>query len=163
MKKIQKLEAVMQTDRTPNKQFVINKNTREYQLLNSMLTPGEEVNIEVTERRLGGANFLGVAHAYLTSSRIIIIRRYVFSVHKSIKVIKYAEVSDLQIECGLLFCKIHFAVKGEPTTESEESGHKWLMGLRNSEAIRLINHMNQIEVKNALPVTVLNREGLLEE
>jgi hypothetical protein len=143
---------------------MIDTNTHEYRLLEEMLAPDEKVIMEVVERRIGGAPFFGVAHTYITNDRILIIRRYFMNVHHSIKVIKYSEISDLQIECGLVFCKIHFAIKGEPTTENDEGGHKWLRGLWYKEAIRLINHVNKVDVKKPISLDVVgSKEGDTEE
>ncbi len=142
---------------------MVDVTTHEYRHLSEMLEPGEKVVMEVVERRLGGAPLFGVAHTYITSSRILIIRRYFLNLHHSIKIIKYSEISDLQVECGLLFCKLHFAIKGEPSIENDEGGHKWLRGLLYKEAIRLINHVSKTETKKNIPVDVLGPKEKFQE
>lgn len=124
---------------------MVRTNTREYKILRELLSPSEVPSVEIVERRLGGAKLFGTAHAYATNKRIIIIRRYIFGVHKSLKIIKYSDITEIKIERGLVFCRLHFTLHGEQP-DSEDS-HKWFMGVKYKEALEIIQHINKIEEK----------------
>jgi hypothetical protein len=126
---------------------LLRRDTREYRILSELLEPDEVVGVELVERRLGGAKWLGTAHAYATNHRVIIIRRYVLGLHNSLKIIKYSDITEVKLERGLFYCKIHFSLQGE-SNESEES-KKWFMGLIYPEALKMIRHIDRLQAKPA--------------
>ena len=128
---------------------MIRRSTREYLILKELLEPSEVVGVELVERRLGGAKWLGTAHAYATDHRIIIIRRYVLGLHKSLKIIKYADITEVKVERGLLYCRIHFALVGE--TEEYGQSKKWFLGIKYKEALEIIRYIDRMQAK---PVTI---------
>ena len=123
---------------------MVREDTKEFQILKELLD-NERVNIEVVERRLGGAKLFGTAHAYALERRIIIIRRYVLGFRKSIKILKYSDITEVNMERGLIYCKVHFALQGEHP-ESEES-RKWLLGLTYDEGLELVRFVSKMGVR----------------
>jgi hypothetical protein len=124
---------------------LIDEKTKEHAILRELLEENEKPGVEVVERRLGGAKLFGVAHAYATNSRIIIIRRYVLGLRKSLKILKYKDIADVNIERGIMFCKVHFALIGEHQ-ESEDS-RKWLVGLKYPEVLEMVKFVNRMGAK----------------
>jgi len=123
----------------------VNEKTREYGVLRDLLGSDERVGVEVAERRLGGARPLGPAHAYATNKRIIIIRNYRLWIHKTIKILKYDNITETRLERGALFCKLHFSLIGEQAEREENL--KWLVGLRYKDALGLIEYVHMMEKK----------------
>ena len=121
---------------------MVKENTKEYQILKELLDENEKAGVEVIERRLGGAKWFGVAHAYATNYRIIVIRRYIFGIRKSLKIIKYVDIAEVNVERGIMFCKVHFALVGE-----HEEPRKWMVGLKYQEALELMKFINKMSVK----------------
>ena len=135
--------AMDKAQRTGN--ALVNENTKEYEILKELLEGSEKPGVEVVERRLGGAKLFGVAHAYATNSRIIIIRRYIFGLRKSLKILKYSDIADVNIERGIVFCKVHFALIGEH--QEGEDSRKWLLGLKYAEALEMVKFVNRMGAK----------------
>lgn len=125
---------------------MIRTNTEEYKLLSNLLAEGESVGVEVKERKYGFGYLSGEAHVYATSSRLIIVKRQPVSFHNAIKIIRYEDIADVQLERGPLFASVHFDLLGEQTLESR-GGVKWIDGLLYAEAVQLVNYVNkQIEL-----------------
>jgi hypothetical protein len=123
----------------------VQENTKQYQILKELLEENEKVGVEVVERRLGGAKWFGVAHAYATNGRIIIVRRYVFGLRKSLKIIKFPDITEVNIDRGILFCRVHFALVGEhPESEADR---KWLLGLKYKEALEIVRFVDKMGAK----------------
>ena len=99
----------------------------------------------MVERRRGGAKWFGIAHAYATQSRIIIVRIYPLGLRTSIKIIRYRDIIEVKLERGMFYCKIHFAMQGEGT--ESDSARKWFFGLKYKEAVELIKFINLMGVK----------------
>jgi hypothetical protein len=124
---------------------LVRENTKEYAILKELLEGNEKASVEVVERRLGGAKLFGVAHAYATNGRIIIVRRYIFGLRRSLKIINFSDITEVNIDRGILFCKVHFALVGEyPKNESER---KWLLGLKYGEALEIVKFVNRMGAK----------------
>jgi hypothetical protein len=126
---------------------LIKENTKEYEILKELIDDNERPGFEVVERRRGGARWFGVAHAYATNYRIIIIRRYILGFRKSIKIIKYSDISEVNVERGILFCKVHFSIIGEH--EDSSSNRKWILGLKYDEALGIMKFVNKMSAKPA--------------
>lgn len=124
------------------------ENTKEYGDLKELLEDNEKPSFEVVERRLGGGKWFGVAHAYATNYRIIVIRIYVLGLRKSLKIIKYSDIQQVEMERGVIYCKIHFALQGE--MEGSEGDRKWIMGLKYSEALEIVKFINRMTKRNTL-------------
>lgn len=122
---------------------MLRHNTHEYHMLYELLGSDEKPYMEVVERRLGGAKWFGTAHAYATNKRIIIIRRYTFGLHNSLKIIKYGDVAEIKLERGIIYSKLHFALQGE----QQEDARKWIVGLKYNEALEIIKFINRIDAK----------------
>lgn len=118
---------------------MINENTKEYAILKDLLEEGEKMQVEVVERRRGGAKWFGVAHAYATDERIIVIRIYVLGLKKSVKIIKCSDIMQTEIERGLFYSKVHFSLQGEQDGDSR----KWIVGLTYAEALLLAKYKNK--------------------
>jgi hypothetical protein len=115
----------------------------EGRILRELLANGEKVGIEIHERKLGGGRMLEPAYVYATNHRLIIIRRYVLGFHNSIKIIKYNHITEIKMERGMAYCKIHFSLIGEQAERSEQL--KWVDGLKSDDALRLIEYINRIQ------------------
>ncbi|MDE1874295.1 MAG: PH domain-containing protein [Candidatus Micrarchaeota archaeon] len=114
---------------------------REYEILESLLTQNESVMVHVAERRLGGARLLEPAHAFATNKRIIIIRRGVLGFHHDFKIISYSNITEIILEHGIRYSRVHFTLQGEAASEEQK---KWLIGLDYKEALELIKFVNSI-------------------
>ena len=124
---------------------MIDEKSREYQILKSLLTENEKVGVEVVERRLGGAPLLHPLHAYATNQRIIIIKGgIIFGIHQDFKVINYKNITEIKLERGIKFCRLHFSLEGEM---QEGGATKWLVGLRYKDALEMIRFVNEMEAK----------------
>jgi len=121
---------------------LVDTNTKEYAMLKAILGEDETVDLEIIEHRLGGARLLEPAHAFATNQGIIIIRKGVLGFHRDFKIIRYDAITEVRLERGPLFCKMHFSLQGEQS-ESEDS-QKWLVGLRYNDAIELTQFVNKI-------------------
>ncbi len=117
---------------------------REQEILQSLLTQGESVGVHIVERRLGGARILEPAHAFATNKRIIIIRRGIFSFHQDFKIINYSNITEIILEHGIRYSKLHFTLQGEASNTAEK---KWLVGLEYREALELVKYVNSMEEK----------------
>jgi hypothetical protein len=120
----------------------VRKGTKEYSVMEELLEGAELPGVEMVERRRGGAKWFGIAHAFATNHRIIIVRIYPFGLRTSIKIIRYRDIIEVKVERGLFYCKIHFALQGEGP-EADES-KKWFLGLRYGEAVELIKFINRM-------------------
>lgn len=123
---------------------MVDTGTGQYAMVKDMLTEGETVQLEVTEHRLGGARFLEPAHAFATSRQIIIVRMGVFGLHKDYKIIRYESITEVKLERGLMFARVHFSLQGEQEAEPN-GGMKWLVGLKYSDALSLLHLVNNME------------------
>jgi hypothetical protein len=120
---------------------LIAENTKEYLILRDLLEDNEKPEIELVERRLGGARWFGVAHVYATTFRIIVIRRYIFDLRRSLKIIKYADITETNVERGMVYCKVHFALQGHQ--EEYDNRVKWIVGLKYDEVVALTKFVNK--------------------
>ena len=121
----------------------VRQDTKEYQVMKELLEGKEVPGVEMTERRRGGAKWFGIAHAFATNYRIIIVRIYPFGFRTSIKIIRYRDIVEVKLERGMFYCKIHFAMQGEGT-EIGNAERKWFYGLKYSEAVELIKFINRM-------------------
>ena len=126
----------------------VRQGTKEYEVMKELLEGNETPGVEMVERRRGGAKWLGIAHAYATNHRIIIVRIYPLGLRTSIKIIRYRDITEVKVERGLFFCKIHFALQGE--SQEADDAKKWFMGLRYHEAVELIKFINRMGAKPAV-------------
>ncbi|MDE1865153.1 MAG: PH domain-containing protein [Candidatus Micrarchaeota archaeon] len=126
----------------------VRRDTKEYKMLMELLEGNEKPGMEVAETRLGGGKWFGVAHAYATNSRIIIIRIYTLGVRTSLKMINYKDITEVKVERGLRYCRIHFALQGE-AHETDENA-KWFNGLRYNEAVELLKFMNRMGARTRI-------------
>ena len=76
--------------------------TKEYEVMKELLEGKEAPGVEMVERRRGGAKWFGIAHAYATNHRIIIVRIYPLGFRTSIKIIKYKDIIEVKVERGAL-------------------------------------------------------------
>lgn len=118
---------------------MVNKSGRVYEILNSLLEEGETVNSHIVERRLGGARMLEPANLFAMNRRILIIRGGVLRFHQDFKMINYGNITEVIVEHGILFSKLHFTLQGEASNPGEK---KWLVGLRYKEALALVKFVN---------------------
>ncbi len=125
--------------------MAVSQSTKEYVVMKELLEGSEAPGMEIVERRRGGAKWFGIAHAYATNHRIIIIRIYPFGFRTSLKIIKYKDIIEVKVERGLFYCKIHFALQGEG--QEADDSKKWFLGLRYNEAVDLIKFINRMGVK----------------
>ena len=125
--------------------------TKEYSIMKDMLGSGETVELEVVEHRLGGARLFEPAHVFATNYSVIVVRRNLFGFHSDYKIIKYESITDVKLERGLMFCRIHFSLLGEQ--EDDESAQKWLVGLKYKDALQLIHIVDRMEQR---PVKEIN-------
>lgn len=116
--------------------------TREHQVMKGLLEDKEAPGLEIVERRRGGAKWFGIAHAYATNHRIIIVRIYPLGFRTSIKIIRYRDITEVKMERGLYYCKIHFALQGE--SQEADDAKKWFLGLKYGEAVELIKFINRM-------------------
>ncbi len=123
----------------------VRQGTKEYTVMKELLEGSETPGVEMVERRRGGAKWLGIAHAYATNQRIIIVRVYPLGLRTSIKIIRYRDITEVKVERGLFYCKIHFALQGEG--QEGDSSKKWFLGLRYPEAVELIKFINRMGAK----------------
>ncbi len=114
-------------------------------MVSDLLSAGEVVGIEIREHRLGGGRLLAPAHAFATDQRIIIIRSDVFGISKSIKMLRYEHITEVKIERGMTFCRLHFSLIGEQQ-ESQENV-KWITGIHYKDALMLMQFINKIHAK----------------
>jgi hypothetical protein len=125
--------------------MAVNHGTPEYGVMKELLEGSEAPGLELIERRRGGAKWFGIAHAYATNHRIIIVRMYPFRLRTSLKIIKYKDIVEVKVERGLFYCKIHFALQGEGP--ELDDGKKWFLGIKYKEAVELIKFINLMGVK----------------
>ena len=115
-------------------------------MVKDLLGDDETVQLEVIEHRLGGAKFLDPAHAFATSRQIIVVRRGLFGLHRDYKIIRYESITEVKLERGPMFARIHFSLQGEQ--EVEDNGRaKWLVGLKYSDALELVHLVSRMEQK----------------
>ncbi len=119
--------------------------SREYGAIRELLAEGETVGIEISESRLGGGRLLAPAHAFATDQRILIIRRDAFGLKNSIKIIHYEHITEIKMERGMSFCRLHFSLIGEQMDSTEDA--KWISGLYYPDALRLIQFINKRHMK----------------
>ena len=117
--------------------------TKEYQILKELLAKNEQVGVEIREHKLGGGRLFEPAHVYATNQRLIIIRRYLLGISQSMKIIKYNHITEVRVERGMRYCRIHFSLIGEQQEKSENL--KWVNGLKYGEALKLIQYINKIQ------------------
>jgi hypothetical protein len=120
--------------------------TKEYKVIAGLLEDGEEIGMELVERFFGGAELMRKAHLYATNKRILIVKRSLLGFHNSIKIIKYHEIKDVQLERGTRYCKVHFALTGESTYGNDEQ-KKWICGLTYEESAALLKYMDKTQEK----------------
>lgn len=130
---------------------MVNEKSKQYAILRDVLTSNEKVYLELVESRLGGARMLAPAHAYATDQGVVVIRRYPGGVRRSIKIMKYNHITEIRVERGIIFCKIHFSLIGEQAEREENL--KWIVGLWYKKALELVRFINKIHEK---PVQGLN-------
>ena len=126
----------------------VRQGTKEYKIMKELLEGNEAPGMEIVERRMGGAKWFGIAHAYATNQRIIIVRIYPFGFRTSLKIIKYKDIMEVKVERGIRFCKVHFALTGE--VQEADAAKKWFLGIKYHEAVELIKFINRMGVKAAL-------------
>lgn len=126
----------------------VRQGTKEYGVMEELLEGKELPSVELVERRRGGAKWFGIAHAYATNHRVIIVRIYPLGLRTSIKIIKYKDIIEVKLERGLFYCRIHFALQGEGPEEDDSK--KWFLGLKYSEAVELIKFINRMGVKASI-------------
>jgi hypothetical protein len=115
-------------------------------MVKDLMGSDEKVELEVVEHRLGGARFFDPAHAFATTNQIIIVRRGPLGIHRDYKIIRYESITQVKIERGPIFCKLHFNLLGEQ--ESDDLNEmKWLVGLKYKDALALIHIVNSMEEK----------------
>ena len=117
--------------------------TKQYKILKELLAKNEQVGVEIREHKLGGGRLLEPAHVYATNQRLIIIRRYILGINQSMKIIKYNHITEVRVERGMRYCRIHFSLIGEQQEKSENL--KWVNGLKSDEALKLIQYINKIQ------------------
>ena len=128
--------------------------SREYTSIRELLADGESVGIEIAESRIGGGGFLAPAHAFATEQRIIIVRRDLLAFKNSVKILKYEHITEIKMERGVRFCRLHFSLVGEQAESSEDL--KWISGLYYADALKLIQFVNKRSTK---PVAVAEKRG----
>ena len=128
--------------------MAVRQGTKEYNVMKELLEGNETPGMEIVERRRGGAKWFGIAHAYATNQRIIIVRIYPFGFRTSLKIIKYRDIVEVKVERGLYYCKIHFALQGEGS--EADNAKKWFLGIKYHEAVELIKFINRMGVKAAV-------------
>ncbi len=122
---------------------MVREKTREYAILKDLLGADEKVVLEVVEHRLGGGRWIGPVHAYATNKRIIMIRRHIVGIHKTVKMIRYDHITEVRVERGIIFGRIHFSLIGEH--EEREGNLKWLVGLTYKDSVALVNLANKMQ------------------
>jgi len=124
---------------------LVDMNTGEYAMVKELLGQDETVQLETIEHRLGGASLFHPAHVFATNYGIIIVRRNILGFHSDYKIIRYDSITDVKIDRGPLFCRIHFSLLGEQ--EDSESDMKWIVGLPYKDALDLVHLVNKMEQK----------------
>jgi hypothetical protein len=119
---------------------------RVYEILKSLLENDETVSYHLAERRLGGARIFEPAHVFTTNKKIIIIRGGILHIHQDFKIINYGNITEIVLENGILFSRLHFTLQGESTDPNEK---KWLVGLKYKEALELVRFVNTMIEKPA--------------
>ena len=125
---------------------MVDTKTGQYAMAKDVLSDDETIELEVVEHRLGGARFFEPAHAFATNHKIIIVRKGIFGFHKDYKIIRYESITEVKLERGPMFARVHFSLQGEQEA-NEGGGMKWLIGLRYSDALALLHIVNQMEEK----------------
>ena len=122
----------------------MNEKTNEAAVLKGLLEADEHVNIEIVEHRLGGARWLWPVHAYATNNRIIMIRRHLIRSH-TIRILKYVHITEIVVEGGIFFSKIHLSLVGEQPDSKEHQ--KWMVGITSKDAAAFIKSINSVQEK----------------
>lgn len=120
-------------------------NGRIYEIFESLLESGETVKYHLVERRLGGARMLEPSNVFATDRRIIIIRGGILRVHQDFKIIGYDNITEIILENGIFFSRLHFTLQGE---SADPSNKKWLVGLNYKEALELVKFVNAMISKH---------------
>lgn len=123
---------------------MVDTGTEHYAMVRDMLSSDETVELEVVEHRLGGAKLFDPAHAFATNHQIIIVRRSPFGFRKDYKIIRYESITEVKLERGIMFARVHFSLQGEQEAEPN-GGMKWLVGLKPSDALNLLHFVNKME------------------
>ncbi len=118
---------------------------KDYPMVKDLLGEGETVELEIVEHRLGGAKMLSPAHIFGTNYGIIVIRKSAMGLHTDYKIMKYGSITDVKLERGPMFCRIHFSMEGEQ--EDLADPQKWLVGIKYADALDLIHLVNRMEQK----------------
>ncbi len=126
----------------------------EYIIIKELLAEGESVGIEISESRLGGGRIFAPAHAFATEQRIIIVRNDFLGFKNSVKIIRYEHITEIKMERGMGYCRLHFSLIGEQVESAEDM--KWISGLRYSDALSLIQFVNKRHFK---PVVAAKENG----
>jgi len=124
---------------------LVDTGTKEYAMVKDMLGDGETVELETVEHRLGGARFFDPAHVFATNRGIMIIRSGAFGLHRNYKIIRYESITEVKLDRGPMFCKVHFSLQGEQENDTDKQ--KWLVGIKYKDALDLIHLVNRMEQK----------------
>lgn len=128
--------------------MAVRQDTKQYKTLKELLGENERATVELVERRFGGAKWFGVAHAYATQNRIIIVRIYSLGIRTSIKILLYRDITEVKVERGLKYCKLHFALQGEG--QEADDNAKWFVGVKYPEVVELLRFINKMGIKAPL-------------
>lgn len=109
--------------------------------LNEVLASGETVEYSIAESRIGGEKLFSPAVVICTQKRVIITRMSPFRFHSSYKIINYKNIVETKLERGLIFSRIHFALRGSQVEEEEY--RKWVSGLTRGEALELLHFVEK--------------------
>jgi len=126
-------------------EYMIVEDSNEYNVIRELLSDGEVVGVEIREHRLGGGRLFAPAHAFATDQRIIIVRRDVLGLRNSVKILRYEHITEIKMERGMSFCRLHFSLIGEQIEKEEDL--KWITGLYYQDALRIIQFINRIRAK----------------
>lgn len=109
--------------------------------VHALLAPDEEIELVVPEVRMWYVgSVIAPAVIFATNKRILITRRDVFHVNKSYKIIKYSNITSINMEHGIKYCSVNFGVYGDETGSSGRK--KWVSGIKYQDAEALVKFVD---------------------
>jgi hypothetical protein len=119
----------------------------EIQAAKSVLWPNENVEITVTQRRVGpGGSMTTPTTVIATDKRLIILNRASLGIRRDYEVIPYKQITSIRLEHGIISSSVFIRVQGYDRDtgllqKGKEEGE--IDGLRNAEAHELADYLNR--------------------
>ena len=122
-------------------------NTEEIKDIQDLISPGEEVELTVKQRRVGpGGSFITPSSVIATSNKIIIINRTNAGLRKDYEIVPYEKIASVRLAKGIISSSVYIRVEGYDREKGllkngKEEGE--IDGLNNRDAKDLADQINK--------------------